>query len=122
MYLSEEKIKSLLEAGELKISPISEECFKPVSYTFKSGNDVSIKPGEFVVIESLETIELPSNIAGILSTRGSVAKLGLDCLLSDTIIEPGSTGRLIFCTVNHSKETIIINKGTPIVKCLFTKI
>jgi dCTP deaminase len=136
MFLSLENIKDLIESKTLKINPFDESLLKPVSYTFRVGNvyideggdshsiepeGLTLEPGQFVIIESLETIEFPENIGGLLSTRGSIAKKGLDGLLTDTVIEPGSTGKLTFCTKNQSTQPLILKTGALLVKCLFFK-
>ena len=119
MFLSKLEIEKLIDSKELAIHPFNPEMIKPSSYTFTNNKDAEIQPKQFLVIESLESIVFPNNVGGILSTRGSIAKLGLDCLMTDTVIEPGSTGKLTFCAINHSNEVIKLTKGTPIVKCLF---
>ncbi len=107
------------------ILPFEPNSLKPASYTFRLGGKTEqtiIKPREFKVLQSLEQINFPNNLVGQLSTRGSIAKLGLDCLLTDTVIEPGSIGHLSFCTKNNSTEPVILKLGEPIVKCIFTLI
>lgn len=119
MHLSQQSIIEAINEGEIMISPLETTNLKPISYTFTNESEVRIQPKEFVIIKSKEIVKFSDNIGGLLSTRGSIAKLGLDCLLSDTIIEPGSEGQLTFCTVNHSNKEVILKAGTPIVKCLF---
>ena len=122
MYLSKSEIQHILGIKELKITPIKPEMFKASSYTFTNSTSLEIQPKQFIIIDSAEHIEFSKNIGGVLSTRGSIAKLGLDCLMTDTIIEPGSEGKLTFCTVNHSDKIVTLEAGTPIVKCLFYRI
>lgn len=130
-------ILGLINSEELLIDPFDATSFKPASYTFKVGaryfdensetqaissKGLVIEPNEFLIIESLETITFPNHIGGILSTRGSIAKLGLDCLLTDTIIEPGSTGKLTFCIKNNSSLPRTLHTNDSVVKCLFFEI
>ena len=125
MFISKKDIEQLVNNKELLITPFDADGLKEISYTFRLGGDaseVTIQPNEFIILESLESIHFPSYLGGILSTRGSIAKLGLDCLLTDTIIEPWSEGRLTFCTKNNTDQTICLKLGTPLVKCVFIKI
>lgn len=132
MFLNKKSIQQLVADNKNFISPFNPKLLKPASYTFRlggipgqsqpEGEDIVLEPGEFINLESLERIEFPDDIVGILSTRGSIAKQGLDCLLSSTVIEPGSKGKQTFETKNHSNQTVILKVGQPIVKCLFPKI
>lgn len=119
MFLTAPQIEDMVKSEKLKIEPFSTVQLKPVSYTFRLENHTVIKPQEVLNLTSLESIEFPDYIGGLLSTRGSIARLGLDCLLTDIVIEPGSKGKLNFSTVNHSNHPVTLEAGTPIVKCLF---
>lgn len=128
MFLNKEQIKDLIANKQLIITPFEENNLKAASYTFRLGkiaetkqteSEISILPGQFLLLESLEEINFPENMLGILSTRGSIAKQGLDCLLSSTIVEPGSTGKIIFETKNQSDQVVTLKIGQPLVKCIF---
>lgn len=128
MFLNKEQIKDLIANKQIIITPFEENNLKAASYTFRLGkiaetkqteSEISILPGQFLLLESLEEINFPENMLGILSTRGSIAKQGLDCLLSSTIVEPGSTGKIIFETKNQSDQVVTLKIGQPLVKCIF---
>lgn len=130
MFLTQKIIEELAKSHPDFIVPFDPGLLKPVSYTFRLGgisgqpevDSVTIAPGQFLNLESMESINFPKNVMGSLSTRGSIAALGLDCLLSDTVIEPLSSGKLRFSTKNHSDKEVVLKVGTPMVKCLFYKL
>ena len=133
MFLDQKMIEDLAKNHPDFISPFNPDLLKPVSYTFRLGgvsgqnennqsDSVTLAPGQFLNLESMESINFPKNIMGILSTRGSIAKQGLDCLLSSTVIEPGSSGKQVLETKNHSDQEVILRIGQPLVKCLFYKL
>ena len=130
MFLTQKLIEEMAKSHPDFISPFNPDLLKPVSYTFRLGgvsgqsetDFITLAPGQFLNLESMESINFPNDIMGILSTRGSIAKQGLDCLLTSTVIEPGSKGKQVFETKNHSDKEVILKIGQPIVKCLFVKI
>ncbi len=131
MFLNQRQIQQLVAENNNFIAPFDKKLLKPASYTFRFGSSaghntpeegIIIQPSEFINIESLETVHFPDTVLGILSTRGSIAQAGLDCLLTDTIIEPGSQGKLRFSCKNNSDHPISLKFGQPLVKCVFSKI
>ncbi len=88
MILSANRIRELILTGGLKIEPLIEEFqIGASSFDVRAGSAVrlepqildvrSLNPGESVQLEpssvslfsSLETIELPSNVCGLLSAK-----------------------------------------------------
>jgi dCTP deaminase len=131
MFLNKSTIEEMVKNQPNFISPFDPALLKPASYTFRLGgihgqsgeiSQVIIQPGQFILLETMESISFPDDIVGILSTRGSIAQLGIDALFTSTIIEPGSQGKTILETKNHSEKEVILKIGQPIVKCLFSKV
>ena len=130
MFLTQKMIEELAKSHPDFILPFDPSLLKPVSYTFRLGGisgqpeveSVTLAPGQFLNLESMESIQFPDDIMGILSARGSIAKQGLDCLSSSTVIEPSSSGKQVFETKNHSDKEVVLKVGTPMVKCLFYKL
>jgi dCTP deaminase len=107
MFLSDIKIKDLLETGELSITPTPAEkdirpnavrvhlCHTLIKYdnqTVDPTKDAEIKhstidlthqpytlkPGEFILGSTIESIKTPRNICGFLDGRSTLARLGLN--------------------------------------------
>jgi dCTP deaminase len=121
MWLTKQEIEHQIATNNISIDPFDSSALKAASYTLKLGSSITLEPGQFVVLESLETIHLPDDILGVLSTRGSIAKLGIDALGTDTIVEPGSSGKLAFCSKNNSDHPVTLEAGNLYVKIVLFK-
>ncbi len=50
---------------------------------------IALKPGELYLLETLEKICLPDTIFGLLHTRSSIARYGINCIGSSNFVAPG---------------------------------
>lgn len=66
-----------------------------------------LKPNEFLVGLTKETINMPKGYWGFIDTRGALTKLGLSLVL-DYHIDPEFSGQLSLQLINHSKHCIKI--------------
>lgn len=119
MPYSAKAVQKLRDAGLIKIEPYDQTAFKGASYTLHTNTEIVLGPGEWKTVETQEVLTLGENVCGFLSTRSSVAQMGIDALLTDSFIEPNFSGRLILAMVNHSKETQTIPVGARMVKIIF---
>lgn len=119
MPYSADAVKKLRDAGLITIEPYDKDQFKNASYTLHTDKDLVLAPGEWKTVETQETLTLSDNVCAMLFTRGSVAQMGIDALLTDSFIEPGFKGKLILSMVNHAKETQTIPAGARMVKIIF---
>ena len=147
MILSNHDIANCLDKGFLKIAPFDPEQLRGASYTLTLGSvafklapkeyidtrnvkqehqefeitaeGYTLQPGEFIIGTSAETITLDDRLAGMLSTRGSAAQIGLDVILSSTFMEPRSNGPMALEIKNNSNIPIKLFPGIPIVKAIF---
>ncbi len=93
------------------------ESWRPVS----EATTLFISPGELFLLDTLETMEVPTNASGFLFLKSSIARCGLEHLHAG-FFDPGfglgnpSTGTLE--VYNASKHTIAIRKGQPIVQLI----
>ena len=116
MILSAKEIKERLMKKELVIEPFSEDLLQPASYDLTTGRDVCIPPKAMRLVASLERVEMPFDVAGILRTRSSYARKGL--LLGGGFIDPGFRGNLTLCLTNMSDGEIRLKHGEQIVQMI----
>lgn len=78
---------------------------------------LNIKPGETILVKTLEEIDLPLNIGGICFAP---ARLSLKGILIVNIghIDPGYSGKLHFTIVNLGKDSFTIEKGNMLATML----
>jgi len=119
MPYSAKAIQSLRESGAISIEPYDKDAFKKASYTLHTGIELILAPGEWRTVTTEETVTLDESVCAMLFTRGSVAQMGIDALLTDCFIEPGFSGKLVLSMINHSKQTHTIPAGARMVKIVF---
>jgi dCTP deaminase len=149
MALSAISIKEAVESGELSIAPFDADNLKPASYTFTLSSRLSaprqcelVRPGEkpereemvigpegfalppggFVLGCTRERVALRGKFVCLLGTRGSCAQLGLNILLSSTVVEPDTDNCIILEIHNAGNSPIRLEEGMRIVKGVFLRV
>ncbi|MFZ4662555.1 MAG: dCTP deaminase domain-containing protein [Caldilineaceae bacterium] len=89
-------------------------------YNLKEGEYILVKPKQLIVIISLETISLPSDILGRILTKGKLFSIGL--LPVNTYADPGFYGKLGIVFYNLSNNFLKIYPEEPIAKIEFSKL
>jgi dCTP deaminase len=135
MLLSDTKIQEAISTGLFSLEPFESRSLQPASYDLRVGKyaftsslrekmDVSqkgilrIEPGEFAVVETLETLKFGNQIAAQLGLRSEFARQGL-MMLSGPQIDPGFNGVLIVRLINMAPTTIVLTYGTPFLTTQF---
>jgi len=177
MPLSNEKIKSLLDSGNLSINPIfdkheqiqsskvdlrldnvfyrtkseqsthrdtllsSYDHLEEIVIPFEdvisnhSKNDASISndrsditngfvlhPDEFVLGQTLEYVDLPPNLRGLLTGRSSMGREGVIVHSTATLIDPGYTGAITFELSTNGNLPVILYPRQRIAAIEFEKV
>jgi len=79
--------------------------------------DMTIMPGGFVLISTIERFIMPKFLLGIVHDKSTWARMGL--AVQNTVIEPGWCGWLTLEVTNHSQEEVTIVRGDPIAQIVF---
>lgn len=98
-------------------------------YDIRVAQDLKLAPGQFTLASSLETFNMPRNIAAYVKDKSTLARRGL--AVQNTFIEPGWRGVLTLELTNHQPKPpfwrfasqanhIILKKGSPIAQIVFT--
>jgi deoxycytidine triphosphate deaminase len=117
-----------LDKDKLHIFPYSEECLTPVGYDLRVGsqyassidaklyslnadNKVVIKPGDTVLITTLEDIGMPQNrkISAFITSKVSKVSKGLSHI--STNIDPDWKGHLLIALHNPSRNIVSLDHG-----------
>jgi len=115
--LSEKEIQKNLENGKLKIKPFSQEGLQPASYDLRTKKNREIDG--LTLISTLEKIELPPNIAGIIRMRSTYSREGI--FFSGGYIDPGYKGEITLSLTNADKP-IKIKQKERIAQIIFLEI
>lgn len=136
MILSRKEIRELIKAQVLKITPLGENQLGPVGADLTCEgkaldpdqnkeirlSDTPLKPGQFVLVNSQQYLELPNYLVGKLVNRSSVARLGLMVGLNADLVEPNFAGKVTFTIKNVSNSDIWLKPGLKIAQVVFEEI
>ncbi len=83
----------------------------------EENNFFVFNPGEYHLIKTIEKVNLPDNLSGIIFPRTTLFRSGLS--LFNGIVQPGYSGELTFGLLNNGKFPIKISFGARIVHITF---
>lgn len=112
------------ELSNRAIETWNKDGLKDLFLPFTEHDILYIHPGEFVLVDTLETIQIPINVCGLLMLKSSSGRFGLEHHHAG-FFDPGfglgnpSTGTLEL--TNTSSWVIAIRKNQPIVQMVFMK-
>lgn len=138
--LSDEQILDLIETGELVIEQANDidEQTGPTGIDLRVGVDyvqppamsevfnahdhpdqeLAFQPETFYNVHTIERIELPDNLRGVIGGRLSIESQGLE-VVTDGSVDPGFVGQLRIGVKNHLPEEFRLQPGEPIVELGF---
>lgn len=149
MILSDRDILAALSSGDITITPFREEMLKPGSYVFTLGDMIYrpkikgvidardpkvdyeeiqihpetgyiLHPGEFILAQTFEAVSVSKNLAASSDTRSTLARLGLEVILSSSYIEPGQTqSHETLEIAHHGPSPVQLFPFMPICKGIF---
>lgn len=109
-YRETPKIKLIAKYDEINLTNLS-----------KTGNrkakSVSIKPGDFYLVTTIETVNLPDNICATFIPRTTTFRSGL--FLRTGIAQPGYKGKLTFGLKNEGPVIVTLELGCRFVHAQF---
>jgi dCTP deaminase len=126
MVLSSQSIRKLADRAEHPmVTPFSERKqahglsfgLGPAGYDFRIAESVTLRPGDFLKVSTVERFEIPDNIQGEMKDKSTWARRGLS--IFNTVFDPGFRG---FATVelkNNGLYTLEIEAGTGIGQMVF---
>lgn len=76
-----------------------------------------LKPGELVLMETIEKVNMPDDIQGMVAPRSTLLRCGIQLL--STQIDPGYAGALTFALKNLSDEPFTLELGARVAKLFF---
>lgn len=80
-------------------------------------NSFIFKPGEYYLVKTMEKVNLPVAVSGIIFPRTTLFRSGL--ALFNGIVQPGYCGELTFGLANLGKSEITVSFGARVVHITF---
>ncbi len=108
------------EEGLGKRKGVRSEVIAEYTLGAKEQKIVTLEPGEYYLVKTLESLNVPSDLMPVVNGRGSLAKSG--CFLFATKTDPGYQGFLGFGLYNFSKFPVQIQLGARFCNIIFHKI
>jgi len=81
-----------------------------------------LKPGEFVLGQTDESIEIDNSLVGRLDGKSTLGRIGLMVHCTAGLVDPGWNGHLTLELSNIGPVDIILRPGMPIAQIGFTKL
>jgi len=78
-----------------------------------------LNPGQFILAETLETIELPDNIVATIEGKSSIARLGVTLHQTGGWIDAGFRGTITLEMANVNARPVKVYAGMPIGQLVF---
>jgi deoxycytidine triphosphate deaminase len=78
------------------------------------------EPGKYYLIKTIEKVNLPTNLSGIIFPRTTMFRSGLG--LFNGIVQPGYCGELTFGVSNLGKSSVKISFGARVVHITFQEV
>lgn len=77
----------------------------------------TLKPNEYVLIETAEKVNMPSDVAARILPRSSLFRCG--CCLITALVDPGYRGVLIVGLKNLSGFDFVVERGARVAQIVF---
>lgn len=87
-------------------------------YNLSDGDPFVFNPGQFIITETREHLEIPDDIIARLEGRSSLARIGVVVHLTAGRFDPGWVGKPVLELKNNESKQIILVGGMDI--CAFT--
>ncbi len=93
-----------------------------VAYDQKASKQKSLvlNPGRFVLVETIEKVNLPNDVILIFRPRSTLFRCGV--ALYTAVASPGYSGKLIFGMANHGNKPLKLEMGARIVSTIFMRV
>lgn len=86
----------------------------------KDRQSVKIKPGEFFLVKTIESVNMPPNLTASITPRSTTYRSGL--FIRTGNVPPGYCGGLIFGLKNEGPATVEIEMGARFVHIQFNEV
>jgi dCTP deaminase len=82
-------------------------------------NTITLKPGDFCLASTIETLALPTNVAAQLAGKSTLGRWGLAVHVTAGFIDPGFVGKITLELANIGTSAINLHAGQRIAQLQF---
>lgn len=87
-----------------------------------NGDGYQMKPGEFLLASTIETVQLAPSLRGVLHNKSTPARMGLSVCNDSAFIDPGFRGQITLELVNNGPLVIVLRPGAMICQLELTRL
>lgn len=113
-------IEADTKAGQGRRSGFETEAVCAYKEDSDSQDTLTIQPGEYYLVKTIETVDIPLDIMADFRTRSTLFRAGLSLLT--TVGSPGYKGELIFGLANLGPEPVDLQMGARICQAAFIRL
>jgi dCTP deaminase len=84
-----------------------------------TADSIVLQPGQFILAETMEVIELPDNIVASIEGKSSIARLGIELHQTGGWIDAGFRGSITLEMCNVNQRPVRIHAGMAIGQLVF---
>lgn len=133
--LSDKDIKRYINEGKLVIDSYDELSIQPSSvdlhlafmlqnlneelFDLRGGSTYVLQPQEFILGSTVEWIEIPDDLVGVVEGRSSVGRLGVAVHITAGYIDPGFHGNITLEIYNVSDKPFVLKRDMTICQIVF---
>lgn len=145
MILSHQKILKAIKEKKL-IENFSQSCLEGAGYDLRIGKiyrlessgfigkkkqrqakveeikkkEYTLSPGEYILTETMEKVNIPSNLLARILPRSSLFRMG--CSLITAVVDPGFKGTLTMGLKNLSQQKVTFQKEARVAQIVFEEV
>jgi len=109
------KVTLIAKNDETKMNSSSAEASAD-----KGENSFVFEPGKYYLIKTMESVNLPTTVTGIIFPRTTLFRSGLG--LFNGVVQPGYSGELTFGICNLGQSNIRVSFGARVVHITFHEV
>jgi deoxycytidine triphosphate deaminase len=83
-------------------------------------DEITLKPGEYLLIETLEKVHMPKDLMARILPRSTLFRAG--CALITAVVDPGYYGTLTMGLKNMSSASFQLEKGSRVGQIVFEEL
>lgn len=108
MALSDNEISGAIKTGQFKVIPRNPKL-NPAGIDLRSDRSLMLRPGQQILVATMERVELSGEFLGLLHIRSSLAREGIVASLA--LVDPGFRGQLTVSLHNAGDRSVSLRKG-----------
>ena len=118
--LADVEIESSVRKGSLVISPFDASCLSGAGYDLRLVQGVTILPGRYRLVATLEKVELNEGLVGTLYLRSTLARAGV--IGSLALVDPGFRGQLTVSLFNAGQRVFSMKENDRFLQVVFHRL